>query len=134
MRSGSIPSMFCQAGGISIRSARGNSTPPVVRSSSMLSRLEESEPSVFTKGASTCRSGSNGESSLALRALDQLPGEEGATTGASPALLDASTLAESDSCFGRGDVPSIVAAGGELPLTRDQRQQIAEYKAQLEYL
>ena len=55
-----------------MRSARGNSTPPVVSSSSMLSRLEESDPSVFTSGSNSCRSGSNGDSSLEVRALDQL--------------------------------------------------------------
>ena len=38
----------------------------------MLSRLEESEPSVFTNGTKACRSGNSGESNLALRALDQL--------------------------------------------------------------
>ena len=67
-----MPSIFCQAGGINIRSALGSSTPPVVSSSSMLSRLDESEPSVLTSGASDCKSGSSGESSFEVRALDQL--------------------------------------------------------------
>ena len=38
----------------------------------MLSRLDESEPSVLTSGASDCKSGSSGESSFEVRALDQL--------------------------------------------------------------
>ena len=63
--------MFCQAGGISMRRARGNSTPPVVSNSSMLSRLEESEPEVLTRGTTLWRSGSRGESSLGVRARDQ---------------------------------------------------------------
>ena len=67
-----MPSMFCQAGGISIRSALGSSTPPVVNNSSMLSRLEESEPSVLTSGANVWRSGSKGDSNLEVRARDQL--------------------------------------------------------------
>ena len=38
----------------------------------MLSRLDESEPSVLTSGASDCKSGNRGESSFEVRALDQL--------------------------------------------------------------
>ena len=38
----------------------------------MLSKLEESEPSVLTNGTSDCKSGRSGEASLGVRALDQL--------------------------------------------------------------
>ena len=38
----------------------------------MLSRLEESEPSVLTSGARPCNPGSKGDSSLEVRARDQL--------------------------------------------------------------
>ena len=38
----------------------------------MLSRLEESDPSVFTNGSNSCRSGSSGDASFEVRALDQL--------------------------------------------------------------
>ena len=64
--------MFCHAGGISMRSALGNSTPPVTSSSSILSRLDESEPDSLTSGVTLYRSGNKGEESLGVRAFDQL--------------------------------------------------------------
>ena len=55
-----------------MRNARGNSTPPVVRSSNILSRLEESEPSVLIRGTKSCKPGKSGESNLEVLARDQL--------------------------------------------------------------
>ena len=66
-----MSSIFCQAGGISIRSALGKSTPPVTSTSSILSRLDESDPDSLTKGVTLCKSGSSLDRSLGVRALDQ---------------------------------------------------------------
>ena len=55
-----------------MRNARGSSTPPVVNNSSILSRLEESEPAVLTRGTTLWSSGSKGEASLEVLARDQL--------------------------------------------------------------
>jgi hypothetical protein len=63
---------FCQAGGISRRMARNRSTPPASSTSSMLSRLSESEPSMFTRGWSSDSLGRSGEENLWARAIAQL--------------------------------------------------------------
>ena len=42
--------------------------PPAKNSSSMLSRLDESEPVSFTNGAALCKSGISGEENLYERA------------------------------------------------------------------
>ncbi|MNE60144.1 hypothetical protein D3C80_1552730 [compost metagenome] len=49
-------STFCHAGGMIIRTPRNRSMPPVTISSSMLSMLEESEPTRLTSGPSSSRS------------------------------------------------------------------------------
>ena len=46
--------------------------PPVTSSSSILSRLEESEPDSLTSGATVCSSGNRSDWSFGVRALDQL--------------------------------------------------------------
>ena len=53
--------VVCQAGGMSRRIACMTSRPPMTSSSSMLSRLCESEPDIETSGRMSCRSGSSGD-------------------------------------------------------------------------
>jgi hypothetical protein len=64
-----MSSIFCQAGGISMRSALGKSTPPVTSISSILSRLDESDPDSFTNGVTLCKSGSSLDWSLGCSSL-----------------------------------------------------------------
>ncbi len=52
--------------------ARKMSMPPVSSTSSMLSRVQESEPLVDTSGRSSCMFGISGVSNLKLRATAQL--------------------------------------------------------------
>ena len=65
-------STFCHAGGTNIRRARNKSIPPPTRISSMLSKLEESEPVRFTIGFSSVKPGKSGFSNLGVRAIAQL--------------------------------------------------------------
>ena len=64
--------MFCHAGGIIILTARNRSTPPAIKTSSILSILEESEPVRLTNGLIFDNSGSSLEENFELRATDQL--------------------------------------------------------------
>ena len=68
----SMLSTFCQAGGTKIDMAWNKLIPPEINTSSILSKLEESEPVRLTKGCSWVISGSFGVSSLGVRATDQL--------------------------------------------------------------
>ncbi|MCY1444991.1 hypothetical protein D9M71_614870 [compost metagenome] len=65
-------STFCQAGGMIMRRPRKRSIPPVTISSSMLSMLEESEPTRLTSGPSSSRSGISSLVNLLRRAWAQL--------------------------------------------------------------
>ena len=55
-----------------MRSARNKSIPPPTRISSILSKLEESEPVRFTIGFSSVKPGNNGFSNFGVRAIAQL--------------------------------------------------------------
>ncbi|MNZ95102.1 hypothetical protein D3C78_1142340 [compost metagenome] len=65
-------STFCHAGGMIMRTPRNRSMPPVTISSSMLSMLEESEPTRLTSGPSSSRSGIRSLANLVRRAWAQL--------------------------------------------------------------
>jgi len=66
-----MESTFCQAGGMSSRMARKMSIPPWSSTSSMLSRLEESEPSLLTSGWTAAMSGIRSVSKVNARAFAQ---------------------------------------------------------------
>ena len=57
---------------MSMRMARCRSMPPATSTSSMLSRLDESEPVRLTSGAMASMSGNSGERNLPVRAAAQL--------------------------------------------------------------
>ncbi len=65
-------SMFCQAGGTSMRTARNRLIPPASSTSSILSILEESDPARLTRGLMASISGSSEVSNLLVRASAQL--------------------------------------------------------------
>ena len=67
-----MPTAFCQAGGISRRMARKMSTPPACRISSMLSSVQESEPSIETSGRSCSSPGRSALRKVRARASAQL--------------------------------------------------------------
>jgi hypothetical protein len=67
-----MASMPCHAGGTSKRIACIGSSPPISSTSSILSRLCESDPVVATSGWISDRSGSSGERNTGPRATAQL--------------------------------------------------------------